>query len=398
MPDTCQPAPPPAHIAAFVKIAGAVPWRRRMAELGERARAGAHGGRGLIQRHAIELTLDRQARGAAIVSRAERMVADLAREAVRTHAALSAEGRARLRERVRAALDGEATLAPLFHLLRTAALQRARGFAVRHAGLEDGAAHDLVIARDGVEAEIACDAVSAEEGRDVRRGAWMNLCDRIDPDLHTWLAAHPGRYLLKLTLPQGLRSEGDDLAQLHARIRAMLTGQIRADHDAAAVLRLDPLMLAGAQATERGLMGSLRAEFGAEANLTVTTCGGGVFVMAARAARADEVAVAIRRRLAAIAPMRLSGTRPGILALLVEDTDRVEWRALRERLELEGEARQFLAYPSSRGVLAVTCASRLEMLGAAPPDAAEGGELRFRNTANPAAKLAALGPAVVSSV
>ena len=80
----------------------------------------------------------------------------------------------------------------------------------------------------------------------------------------------------------------------------------------------------------------------------------------------------------------------------MEDTDRVEWRALRERLELEGEARQFLAHPSSRGVVAVTCASRLEMLGA--PDAVEDGELRFRNTANPAAKLAALGPAVVSSV
>lgn len=394
MPDTCMPAPKPGAIAAFVKIAGAVPWRRRMAELGERARSGPHGGRGVIQRHAIELTLDRQARGAAIASRAERMVADLAREAVATHAALAAEGRERLRERVRAGLIGEATLAPLFHLLRTAALQRARGFAVHHAGLAEGAAHDLVIARDGAEAEIACDTVSAEEGRDVRRGAWMNLCDRIDPDLQTWLAAHPGRYLLKLTLPQGLRAEGGDLAQLHARIRAMLSGQIRADHDAAAVLRLDPLMLAGAQAS--GLMGSLRAEFGAEANLAVTTSGDAVFVMAARASRADEVAVAIRRRLAAIAPMRLSGTRPGILALLVEDTDRVEWRALRERLELEGEARQFLAYPSSRGVLAVTCASRLEMLGA--PDAAEDGELRFRNPAHAAAKLGALGPAVASTM
>lgn len=396
MPDTCLPMPKPAAIAAFVKIAGAVPWRRRRAELGERARSGPHGGRTSIQRHAIELTLDRQMRGAAIASRAERRVARLAQEAVRAHAALPPEGRERLRERMRAALAGEATLAPLFHLLRTAALQRERGFAVYHAGLADGAAHDLVIARDGVEAEIACDSVSAEEGRDVRRGAWMDLCDRIDPDLQTWLAAHPGRYLLKLTLPQGLRTGGDDLAQLHARIRAMLTGLVRADHDAAAVLRLDPLMLAGAQAEERGLMGSLRAAFGAEANLAVTTSGAGVFVMAARAARADEVAVAIRRRLAAIAPMRLTGTRPGILALLVEDTDRVEWRALRERLELEGEARQFLAHPSSRGVVAVTCASRLEMLGA--PDAVEDGELRFRNTANPAAKLAALGPAVVSSV
>ena len=91
-------------------------------------------------------------------------------------------------------------------------------------------------------------------------------------------------------------------------------------------------------------MPSLRREFGPEAHLAVTAGGGGVFVMAARAGRADEVAVAMRRRLFDIAPTRLSGTRPGILAIFIDDTDRSEWRGLRDRLELEGEARQFLAY------------------------------------------------------
>lgn len=67
------------------------------------------------------------------------------------------------------------------------------------------------------------------------------------------------------------------------------------------------------------------------------------------------------------------------------------WRALREKLKLEGETRQFLAHPSSRIVVAVTCTSRLELFGAAVPD----GEMRFRN---PAAKAAGLAPAVLSSV
>ena len=87
--------------------------------------------------------------------------------------------------------------------------------------------------------------------------------------------------------------------------------------------------------------------------------------MAARAGRADEVAVAMRRRLFDIAPTRLSGTRPGILAIFIDDTDRSEWRGMRDRLELEGEARQFLAYKSARPVIAVTCASRLELFGLA---------------------------------
>ena len=45
---------------------------------------------------------------------------------------------------------------------------------------------------------------------------------------------------------------------------------------------------------------------------------------------------------------------------------------------------------------AVSCVSRLELLGLEPPDAAEGGELRFRNPAHPAARLAALAPVLAS--
>lgn len=394
---------PSGVCAAFVRIVGRQRWAARMAELSNRSRAGQRSGRALLQRHAIEIAIDRQARGMAPATRPETIVTELAGEVVATHAHLGREGQARVKARLIEALTGEACLAPFLHVFRTAALQQARGFTVHYAGLADAAPFDLLINRDGVEAEIACDTVSAEEGRDVHRGAWTDLVDRIDPDLQTWLAAHPGRYVLKLTLPQGLRAEPANLAQLHARIRAMLAGQRRADQDEAAVLRLDPLMLAASQMEEaipptQGLIGSLRQAYGAQANLAVTTSGSAVFVLAARAGRADEVAAAIRRRLAAIAPSRLTGARPGILAIFVEDTDRAEWRDLRDRLELEGEARQFLANPQARSVIAVTCTSRMELLGAPTPDAAPDGEMRFRNPAHPAARHPALAPAILSSI
>jgi hypothetical protein len=284
-------------------------------------------------------------------------------------------------------------------------LQRSRGFTVTVPGLEEETPHDLLLTRDQIEAEVACDVVSAEDGRGVHRGAWFRLADRIDPDLQTWLASHPGRYLLKMTLPGGLRGglqasdlDSDGLATQHQRIRAMLETKSRQDHDEAIILRLDPLLLAGAQAEDMGLMSSLRREFGPEAHLSVTTTGGGVFVMAARAGQENEVAIMIRRRLAAIAPIRLTGTRPGILSMFVEDTDRLEWRGLRERLELEGEARQFMTNPEARPVVAVTFTSRLELFGLGEPHAAPGGELRFRNPGHPAARVAALAPAVMSSV
>ena len=57
--------------------------------------------------------------------------------------------------------------------------------------------------------------------------------------------------------------------------------------------------------------------------------------------------------------------------MFIEDPDRAEWGGLRDRLRLEAETRQFLAYPSARQVVAVTCALRREML-------ADAGELRFR--------------------
>ncbi|GAC1339213.1 MAG: hypothetical protein NVSMB18_07020 [Acetobacteraceae bacterium] len=393
----------PYDIEAFVGIVGAERWRARLDVLREGAVAPTREGRQILQRHCIELAIERfrsnpQARKLSV---AERRIAAHTSEAASLFSALSGAGQDRMRAVVAAALTGDGCMIALFHLLRTVALQRSRGFDVTFAGFDQAAPFDLLIAREGVEAEVACDVISAEDGRGVHRGAWFRLVDRIDPELQTWLRAHPGRYLLKLTFPVGLKqpaAEGGELPALHARITQMLADQRRTDSNAAAVLRLDPLMLAAAQADELGLMPRLRREFGPEAHLAVTTAGGGIFVLAARAGQQNEIAAAVRRRMAAIVPARLTGTRPGILAMFVEDTDRTEWRLLRERLELEGETRQFLTLPEARTVVAVACSSRLELFGLPEPDAAPQGELRFRNPAHPAAKDAALAPAVLSSV
>ncbi len=399
---SCPDLIDPAALDAFVGCVGVGPWRDRLGALRSGISAQTRAGRQRSQRYCIEFTIERLRKNqlGRPPSVAECRIASLAVAAATLFETLPHEGRLRLVALLRSALVEDACLVPPFHLLRTAALQRSRGFAVAFAGLEDAAPFDLLLHRDGMEAEVACDVVSAEDGRYVHRGAWFSLVDRIDAELQTWLCMHPGRYILKMTLPQGLReAEGDGLlASLHMRITAMLGQSRRADHDEAAVLRLDPLMLAAAQADELGLMPRLRREFGPEAHLSVTAAGGGIFVMAARAGQEDAVAVAIRRRMAAIAPVRLTGTRPGILAMFIEDTDRPEWRSLRDKLELEGEARKFMTHPEARSVVAVTCVSRLELFGLPEPDSAPDGELRFRNPAHPAAKAPALAPAVLSSV
>jgi hypothetical protein len=386
----------------LVASIGKPAWDARLAEIRQACTPG-HAGRAMARMHALELTIDRLLRsGPADHSAAELEVMALAGDLAGLAAMLPPAGREELQARFDLAMTGVNTLVPLFHLVRCARLQRGRGFAVHFAGLEDGASFDLLLERDRTEAEMLCDVVSAEEGRDVHRGAWSDLVDRVDPDLQAWLATHPGRYLLKMTLPKGLRADtapdsSAALADLHGRITRLLGDRRRADHDEAAVMRLEPLLLAGAQASELGLMRGLREEFGHEAHLAVTAAGRGVFVMAARAGREDEVAEAVHRRMVQIAPARLTGTRPGILAMFIEDTDRLEWRILRNQLRLEGAARQFLTRPEARAVVAVTCVSRQELFGGTPPDAAEDGELRFRNPSHPMARAPQLAPAVLSS-
>jgi hypothetical protein len=395
-----DPSPDVSVPAAFVRLCGGRAWSSRLADLARRAQSGPLSGRAAQQRHALEFVLARAAEGGAKarLSLAERRVLAFAQEAVRLARSLPEAPRARLRAQLQEGLTGEATLIPLFHLLRTAALYRARGFAVEFAGLAEDAPFDLRIMRDGMTAEVACETVSAEEGRPVHRGDWCALVDRVHPELQTWLAAHPGRYLLKMTLPEGL-SGPDKAAELQGRIMTLLAEQKRQDSSADAVLKLDPLVLAGAQAGT-ALPRSLRAQFGPEAHLAVTgdPAGGSVFVMAARAGRENEVAGAVVARMRLAAESRLTGAHPGILAMFVDDLDRAEWRSLRETLELEGAARRFLTEPAARRVVAVACASRMEMFGMAPPDAAPEGELRFRNPGHPAGKAVALAPAVTSSV
>lgn len=391
---------------SFIALVGAKRWSRRLSEIRDLAASGPRAGQAVRQRHGVELSLEkRQRQPGATPSIAELRLSEIANEIARVATELTPSGRDRLVALLQDGLTDRNTLIPVFHLMRTAMRQRSHGFAVTFSGLELATPYDLLLTRDRATAEVACDVMTAEDGRGVHRGAWFRLADRIDPDLQTWLAAHPGRYLLKMTLPLGLRgglqaadSDGAELARLHDRIRTMLESSHRQDHDEAIVLRLDPLLLAGARAQELGLVSSLRREFGPEAHLSVTTAGDAVFVMAARAGRQNEVATAIRRRLSALAPTRLSRERPGILSVFIEDTDRQEWRDLRERMDLEGQARQFMTDAQANPVVAVSFVSRFELFGVSEPHAASGGELRFRNPRHPAAASSALAPAVMSSV
>lgn len=108
-------------------------------------------------------------------------------------------------------------------------------------------------------------------------------------------------------------------AALHRRIRTMPERWRHPEDDAAAPLRLEPLPPTAALLDEQGLLARLCQSFRPDAQLSVTSAGRDVFAVAAQAGRENNVATAIRRRMAALASRRLTGTHPGILAIFVED-------------------------------------------------------------------------------
>jgi hypothetical protein len=389
----------PNNAAPFIALVGKAAWRERMQTIMERVSKPTRSSKLAANRFAAECAIEKARRGMPLSS-AEAALVNLATRIPELHESLNSAAKSRLGAKLEAAMLGEDTIVPMLHLMHTARLQRERGFEVEFSSFNHSTPFDLLISRDGEHAEIVCEAMSAEDGHSVHRATWTSLADGIDPDLQTWLAAHPGRYLLKMTLPNGLTpsSRPNDLVTLQARIKKLLAGASRADYDEAAMLRLDPLLLAGAQATDApiapgSVLAKLRREFGPEAHFAITEAGPSLFIMAARGGTENEVACAVRRRMAAIAPARLTGTRPGILAMMIDDTDQLEWKILHEQLLLEGEARQFLTFPEARSVIAVTCASRFELTRNGAPD----GDLRYRNPKHPAAKSLALAPAVLST-
>lgn len=387
-------------IDRFIRLVGRKSWQQRIDEIvAAQPVAGQPTlcGRDVLRRHSVEVVLERRRRpSAGDVATCDQRILHLAQDAIELHASLPTDGRRRFEQRMESAmLDGQ-TLMPLFHLLRTAWLHRGRGFEVSFCGLTENAPYDLCLTRDGKAAEVACDTVSAEHGRGVHSAAWNRLVDSVFGAVGPWLGSHPGLHLLKMTLPRGLRNDPDgaDREALRGRVMRLLDENRRADTDPDAVIRLDPLTLLSRARSEVAVMAHLRAQFGPDTQLAVKVApSGAVFAMAAHAGRENDVATAVARRLSELAPRRLTGTRPGILAMFVDDTDLSEWRRLQTEMRLEAETRQFLTTPEARHVVSVACTSRHELFDRNCAD----GEFRFRNPRHLAAKIEALAPSILSS-
>src|SRR3954465_3198002 len=149
-------APALSTLDLLVALIGDKRWRQRLAEIRELAAAGPRAGQAIRQRHVLELSLEKLRRQPdAPMSVTETLLEAIAREIPLIAASLTPRGRNRLVEQLQIGLTGQNTLIPVFHLIRSAMLQRSRGFTVTFPGLEEETPHDLLLTRDQIEAEVA---------------------------------------------------------------------------------------------------------------------------------------------------------------------------------------------------------------------------------------------------
>src|SRR5919199_4605559 len=120
-------APAPSTLDSFVALVGEKRWRQRLAEIRDLAAAGPRAGQAIRQRHVLELSLEKLRRQPdAPMSVTETLLEAIAREIPLVAASLTSRGRSRLIERLELGLMGQNTLIPVFHLVRSAMLQRSR--------------------------------------------------------------------------------------------------------------------------------------------------------------------------------------------------------------------------------------------------------------------------------
>jgi hypothetical protein len=134
----------PPGLARLVALVGVRRWQQRVAEIRDLAASGPRAGQALRQRHGVELTLEKLRRHPhTSPSVTEALLGQIASEIPHIAAELTQRGRDRLVDQLRRGLGEQNTLIPVFHLVRTAMTQRARGFSVAYSGLDDGSPHDL---------------------------------------------------------------------------------------------------------------------------------------------------------------------------------------------------------------------------------------------------------------
>ncbi len=262
---------------------------------------------------------------------------------VGVHRHLTSQAQKRLRGMIRGQLKDDSGLAPVASEMAVASHLMSRDFDVIFNDLETGRGFDFLAKRREVEIEVECKHVSGDVGRKLHKRRVYELGGRIVPLLDEVLERQSDGWLLRITVPdhlKGAREQHEAIAKVVEE--TLRSGQRSSDHSVCSLeVQQFPLADSPFSASSPGAISEQLVKDFVEKRLGVFNkhlfClfgpQKGAVVVVFHSSKPDKVLDGIHRQLKNSSKDQLTGLRPGLMCVHLED---VSGKDLRELADAEG--------------------------------------------------------------
>lgn len=330
------PAELPALLRRFVDITGRKPWQKRFDSFRQQIQRNP-----LIENHFLEkypLELEMEAAWALLESggcfelpksTAQAALYSFVAMTARVHQRLSQAGSHRLAGMIRSSLSEPCGFAPLQYEMTMAANLMHRGLDVEFYDIEHGGGPDFLAIRDGLEVEVELKTVSGDVGRKVHRPRLYQLAEHLYPAMNTALSRETDGHLVRVILPDRLDGSDAQMQDLRDQIAEVLMAHsskpgiepFEIDYMTFALEggpferpSFGPWTGVGVREFVKELVGNDNENI-----LMVVSPGRTAVVVTVESRKNDSVMKSIQRTIKDAAKRQLTGTRPGVILVNLND-------------------------------------------------------------------------------
>jgi hypothetical protein len=258
--------------------------------------------------------------------------------AVRVHARLSPEGRARLAGAIRTGLKKEFGLGPVAFEMKVVAHLMSRGFDIEFHDLASGGGYDFLATSGPKKIEVECKHISADIGRQIHRSALHDLGGVLRPAMTRAVDKRHDGQLLQITLPGKLTRNKDHQQMFAKLIESVLSGKSPGVNDSVCAVSAQSFSLETSpfsgehinQLTLQDIEHYLKRAFNIENShiLTHWRPGHGAVLIVFKSAKPDSVLGEIFKHLKADAKKQFSANLPAFLCVHLADLTEAQLRDL----------------------------------------------------------------------
>ena len=252
----------------------------------------------------------------------------------RVHQRLSPAGQRRLAGMIRDCLKAEAGLAPLQYEMLVAAHLMEREFDVTFHDMETGGGFDILATQNGLEVEVEAKTLSGDVGRKVHKRRLYQLARHVYPTMKRARDLRTGGQIARVILPGRLLGADQPMREISARLTKVLDGSASDPRpDPCAVeyitfpLEGSPFQRSHLEPPDQNAVQRYVEERIGRENVSmffVATINRSAVVVTVESRQSDAIMDAMVRALKETAKRQLTGTRPGIICVMLTDLKEAE--------------------------------------------------------------------------